>query len=290
MATVAATTALTAPAAGASPTPPLSAKIRRRYPTAFAKPTRVSPAPSSRRARFPARRSGPNASFRVTSGERSDPRAPGAGDDREHRFFSGGSTDALSLSLYDSHEGPHRGGAGKGGWGKPGDEAKAPQESNDDGADAPRRARGARQRGDHRRLREGEGCQEGCPRRLLRQEGRVLRQDGRRLRLRVHDPRGQVRRLHDEFALANGGAKAKRDRERTKSEKKIVDTGFRTAPTQDADDRPARGGRGGRGGRGDRDGGRGRGGRGGDRPARAPGGGRRLLGEDDDSAAFPTLA
>ena len=87
MATVAATTALTAPAAGASPTPPFSAKIRRRYPTAFAKPTRVSPAPSSRRARLPARRSGPNASFRVTSGERSDPRAPGAGDDREHLFF-----------------------------------------------------------------------------------------------------------------------------------------------------------------------------------------------------------
>ena len=52
-------------------------------------------------------------------------------------FFSGGLTDALSLSLYGSHEGPHRGGAGKGGWGKPGDEAKAPQESNEDGADAP---------------------------------------------------------------------------------------------------------------------------------------------------------
>ena len=94
-----------------------------------------------------------------------------------------------------------------------------------------------------------------------------------------------------EFALANGGAKAKRDRERTKSEKKVVDTGFRTAPSQDADDRPARGGRGGRGGRGDRDGGRGRGGRGGDRPARAPGGGRGgFSAKIDDSAAFPTLA
>ena len=43
----------------------------------------------------------------------------------------------------------------------------------------------------------------------------------------------------NEFALANGGAKAKRDRERTKAEKKIVDTGFRTAPSQDADDRRA---------------------------------------------------
>ena len=31
----------------------------------------------------------------------------------------------------DSHEGPHRGGAGKGGWGKPGDELNAPKEGDE---------------------------------------------------------------------------------------------------------------------------------------------------------------
>ena len=35
-----------------------------------------------------------------------------------------------------SHEGPHRGGAGKGGWGKPGDEAKATADAADADADA----------------------------------------------------------------------------------------------------------------------------------------------------------
>ena len=54
----------------------------------------------------------------------------------------------------------------------------------------------------------------------------------------------------NQFGLANaGGAKAKRERERKDKEKKIVATGFKTAPTV-TDDRDDRGGRGGRGGRG----------------------------------------
>ena len=35
------------------------------------------------------------------------------------------------MSDHRSHEGPHRGGAGKGGWGKPGDELNAPKEGDD---------------------------------------------------------------------------------------------------------------------------------------------------------------
>ena len=154
MATVAATTALTAPAAGASPTPPFSAKIRQRYPNAFAKPSRASPAPPSRRARLPARRSDPNASLRVESGERVRTR----GRHRRPRpplfFFLPRLTDGfLTLSLDQQPRGPpprwrrqgRLGQARRRGQGSPGVQRRRRRR--------PRaRARGARQRGDHRRL------------------------------------------------------------------------------------------------------------------------------------------
>ena len=186
-------------------------------------------------------------------------------------FFSGGLTDALSLSLYDSHEGPHRGGAGKGGWGKPGDEAKAPQESNEDGADAPEPE--PEEPDNEVTIDDYEKEKAAKKAAIAAAFAKKGESEAKPVDESAFASMTLAAKADDsvnEFALANGGAKAKRDRERTKAEKKVVDTGFRTAPSQDADDRPARGGRGGRGGRGDRDSGRGRGGRGGDRPARAP--------------------
>ena len=206
-------------------------------------------------------------------------------------FFSGGLTDALSLSLYDSHEGPHRGGAGKGGWGKPGDEAKAPQESNEDGADAPEPE--PEEPDNEVTIDDYEKEKAAKKAAIAAAFAKKGESEAKPVDESAFASMTLAAKADDsvnEFALANGGAKAKRDRERTKAEKKVVDTGFRTAPSQDADDRPARGGRGGRGDRGDRDSGRGRGGRGGDRPARAPGGGRGFSAKIDDSAAFPTLA
>jgi plasminogen activator inhibitor 1 RNA-binding protein len=194
------------------------------------------------------------------------------------------------VSDHRSHEGPHRGGAGKGGWGKPGDELNAPKEG-DDAEPEPEpeepdneisiedfeAAKAAKKAALNAAMAKGATAKEVDSSAFASMTLAAKSEDV------------------NEFSLDGAGPKAKRERERKAKEAAKLELGFKSAPTAPAEDRPARGA-GGRGGRGDgRGGGRGgrgaaggRGGRGGDRPAGGRGGSG-LNVKIEDASAFPTL-
>ena len=188
----------------------------------------------------------------------------------------------------DSHEGPHRGGAGKGGWGKPGDELNAPKEGdeaepepepeepdNEISIEDFEAAKAAKKAAINAAMSKGAKAKEVDSSAFASMTLAAKNEDV------------------NEFSLDGPGPKAKRERERKAAKEAAkIELGFKTAPSAPAEDRPARsgpGGRGGRGGRGDRrEGGRGegRGGGRGDRPAGGRGGAKI---DTADTSAFPTL-
>ena len=191
----------------------------------------------------------------------------------------------------DSHEGPHRGGAGKGGWGKPGDELNAPKEGDEAEAEPEpeepdneisiedfEAAKAAKKAAINAAMSKGAKAKEVDSSAFASMTLAAKNEDV------------------NEFSLDGPGPKAKRERERKAAKEAAkIELGFKTAPSAPAEDRPARsgpGGRGGRGGRGDRrEGGRGgrgegRGGGRGDRPAGGRGGAKI---DTADTSAFPTL-
>lgn len=190
-----------------------------------------------------------------------------------------------------SHEGPHRGGAGKGGWGKPGDELNAPKEGDEAEAEPEpeepdneisiedfEAAKAAKKAAINAAMSKGAKAKEVDSSAFASMTLAAKNEDV------------------NEFSLDGPGPKAKRERERKAAKEAAkIELGFKTAPSAPAEDRPARsgpGGRGGRGGRGDRrEGGRGgrgegRGGGRGDRPAGGRGGAKI---DTADTSAFPTL-
>ena len=162
------------------------------------------------------------------------------------------------MSDHRSHEGPHRGGAGKGGWGKPGDELNAPKEG-DDAEPEPEpeepdneisiedfeAAKAAKKAALNAAMAKGATAKEVDSSAFASMTLAAKSEDV------------------NEFSLDGAGPKAKRERERKAKEAAKLELGFKSAPTAPAEDRPARGA-GGRGGRGDgRGAGRGRGAAGG---------------------------
>ena len=197
-----------------------------------------------------------------------------------------------------SREGLHRGGAGKGGWGKPGEEASLVPEFTAEG--------------------EQEEIVPDEPDNEVTLEDYEKAKAERKTALMAslkQKNKGGASKTVDESAFTGmkltskddgvdvlssfeleGSETIKGKRVRTKNgvQKTILDTGFKTTPSAPADDRGGRGGR----GRGDRDSGhgvsRGRGfrdgGRGvvrGARPGNARGAG--FSAKIDDDSAFPTL-
>ena len=184
-----------------------------------------------------------------------------------------------------SHEGPHRGGAGKGGWGKPGDELNAPKEGDEAEAEPEpeepdneisiedfEAAKAAKKAAINAAMSKGAKAKEVDSSAFASMTLAAKNEDV------------------NEFSLDGPGPKAKRERERKAAKEAAkIELGFKTAPSAPAEDRPARSGPGGRGGRGDRrEGGRGegRGGGRGDRPAGGRGGAKI---DTADTSAFPTL-
>jgi plasminogen activator inhibitor 1 RNA-binding protein len=200
-----------------------------------------------------------------------------------------------------SHEPPHRGGAGKGGWGKPGDEASLTPEVTAEGEH------------DETVLSEpdNEVTLEDYERAKAEKKAALmasLKQKNKVGAAKTVDESAfagmKLASKHDgvdvmsSFELEGGEAvKGKRVRTKSGGEKKVLDTGFKTTPSTPADDRDTRGGRGGRGS-GSRDSGRsvgrGRGAREGARgvvrgagPGNARGAG--FSAKIDDVSAFPIL-
>ena len=274
---------------------PKAAPAKENKPAAAAAPAKKAPAktgdkPAGNRNNGNAKRA-PRAprefegSVEGTEGGRSRPRNA---DRRKPKDGEGGRRDRADRSGR-GHEGPHRGGAGKGGWGKPGDELNAPKEG-DDAEPEPEpeepdneisiedfeAAKAAKKAALNAAMAKGATAKEVDSSAFASMTLAAKSEDV------------------NEFSLDGAGPKAKRERERKAKEAAKLELGFKSAPTAPAEDRPARGA-GGRGGRGDgRGAGRGRGaaggrgGRGGDRPAGGRGGSG-LNVKIEDASAFPTL-
>ena len=150
------------------------------------------------------------------------------------------------MSDHRSHEGPHRGGAGKGGWGKPGASFNAPKEG-DDAEPEPEpeepdneisiedfeAAKAAKKAALNAAMAKGATAKEVDSSAFASMTLAAKSEDV------------------NEFSLDGAGPKAKRERERKAKEAAKLELGFKSAPTAPAEDRPARGA-GGRGSRGRR--------------------------------------
>lgn len=274
---------------------PKAAPAKENKPAAAAAPARKAPAksgdkPAGNRNNGNAKRA-PRAprefegSVEGTEGGRARPRN---GDRRKPKDGEGGRRNDRADRSGRGHEGPHRGGAGKGGWGKPGDELNAPKEGDEAEAEPEpeepdneisiedfEAAKAAKKAAINAAMSKGAKAKEVDSSAFASMTLAAKNEDV------------------NEFSLDGPGPKAKRERERKAAKEAAkIELGFKTAPSAPAEDRPARSGPGGRGGRGDRrEGGRGgrgegRGGGRGDRPAGGRGGAKI---DTADTSAFPTL-